>query len=103
MDCEYPINQKIKTQNIEKIKQNTIIQNNFINCLLRIENGFKEEMNNRGFSVEQVTIGEGYNDIKGILKKHFPLLKNSYLLNGYTGYSDADSQYLIQFPTKKLR
>lgn len=80
---------------LEKIEHNKAIQNSFIECLLRIEENFKKEMNKKGLKVERVTIGKGYNDIKDILDKQFTLVDNPTLLSGYTAYSDASSQYEI--------
>ena len=83
---------------LEKINQNKTIQKSFIDCLLRLEKGFKEEMNKQGLKVDKVTIGKGYNDIKNILNDKFETEEASTKLYGYTGYSDASSQYEIKVP-----
>lgn len=85
---------------LEKINQNKIIQQSFIDCLLRLEKGFKEEMNKHGLKVEKVTIGKGYNDIKNILNDKFEIEKVSRKLYGYSGYSDASTQYEIKYINK---
>ena len=89
-------NIEIPHRYLEKINQNKIIQKNFIECLLRIENNFKEKMKKHGLEVNKVTIGKGYNDIKEILNQKFLLIKESSCLTDYGGYSDASSQYLIK-------
>ena len=89
-------NIEIPHRYLEKINQNNTIQKSFIDCLLRIEKSFKEEMNKRGLEVNKVTIGEGYNDIKEILDKNFSLVKDGWHLSDYDGYSDAYSQYEIK-------
>jgi len=89
-------NIEIPHKYLEKINKNKDIQKSFIDCLLRIEKNFKEEMNKKGLKVNKVTIGEGYNDIKGLLDKNFILIKGSRCLSDYGGYSDASSQYEIK-------
>ena len=68
-------NIEIPHKYLEKIHQNKAVQNSFVDCLLRIEKSFKEEMNKRGLKVEKVTIGKGYNDIEEILCRNFMLSK----------------------------
>ena len=89
-------NIEIPHRYLEKINQNKTIQNSFVDCLLRIEKSFKEEMNTKGLEVKKVTIGKGYNDIKEILDRNFTLAKDSSYLSDYNGYSDAASQYEIK-------
>lgn len=88
-------NIEIPHRYLEKINQNKTIQKSFIDCLLRMEKGFKEDMNKRGLKVDKVTIGEGYNDIRSILNNSFKLNSDTSKLSGYHGYSDASSQYVI--------
>ena len=86
---------------LEKIHQNETVQKSFIDCLLRIEKSFKEEMNRRRLEVNRVTVGEGYNDIKEILYRNFSLVKEGRHLSDYDGYSDASSQYVISKINKR--
>lgn len=80
---------------LDKINSNREIQNSFISCLLRVEENFKKEMNLKGFQVDKVTIGKGYNDLLNVLKKSFVTMDKSSKLKGYSGYSDATYQYVI--------
>jgi hypothetical protein len=89
-------NIEIPHRYLEKINQNKTIQKNFINCLIRIENSFKEIMNKKRLEVDKVTIGQGYNDLKDVLDKNFKILNFSSQLNDYDGYSDAGIQYEIK-------
>ena len=86
---------------LEKVNQNKTIQKSFIDCLLRLEDSIKKEMNEKGLKVERVLIGEGYNDIKTILSKTFDISDKTYKLSGYSGYSDASSQYEIKLLEKR--
>ena len=79
----------------EKIQHNTLIKDNFIECIFRIENNFKSEMKKRGFKVDKVTIGKGHNELSEILEKNFSLIRKIEPLKGYSGYSDAYYQYEI--------
>ena len=88
---------------LEKINQNKTIQKSFIDCLLRIEESFKKEMNKRGLKVDKVTIGKGCNDLERILDLNFELLKYHNFLSGYGGYTDASSQYEIKRVKKNNR
>ena len=88
-------NIEVPRKHLDKIEHNKEIQDNFIACLLRIEENFKKEMNDKGFEVNRVTIGQGYNDIKKILDNNFELICNNRKLKGYSGYSDAYNQYVI--------
>ena len=89
-------NIEIPHRYLEKIHQNKNVQKSFVDCLLRVEKNFKEEMNRRGLEVNRVTVGEGYNDIKEILYRNFSLVKDGWHLSDYVGYSDASSQYEIK-------
>jgi len=80
---------------LEKIEHNKTIQKSFIECLLRIEESFKKEMNRRGLKVDLVTIGKGCNDLERTLNQNFELLKYHNFLSGYGGYSDASTSYII--------
>lgn len=88
-------NIEIPHRYLEKINQNKTIQKSFVDCLLRIEKSFKEEMNKKGLKTYKVTIGKGYNDINEILDKNFYSVNDSCQLSDYDGYSDANSQYEI--------
>ena len=89
-------NIEVPRKYLEKINQNKNVQKEFVDCLVRISDGFKVEMKNKGYEVNHVTIGEGYNDLKVVLNNAFSLSKNSSLLKGYAGYSDAKTQYEIK-------
>ena len=45
--------------------------------------------------VDKITIGKGYNDFYEILEQNFSEIQQPKKLTGYTGYSDASSQYLL--------
>ena len=94
-------NIEVPRRYLEKISQNKNIQKSFIECLLRIEENFKKEMNRKGFKVDKVTIGRGYNDLKEILDKNFVTIENCSNLSDYHGYSDAGYQYLISKNRKR--
>lgn len=79
----------------EKIAFNKDIQKSFVDCLFRLKRNFEIEMNRKGLMVNRVTVGQGYNDIKSILDKHFDFVKFSDTLSDYSGYSDAKLQYEI--------
>lgn len=81
---------------LKRINENKEIKKSFIDCLLRIESNLKKEMNKHGLEVKKVTIGKGYNDVINILNDRFTVEENSIKLHGYSGYSDAHSQYKIE-------
>lgn len=80
----------------KRINENKEIKESFIDCLLRVEENLKIEMNKHSLEVKKVTIGKGYNDIIGILNDKFNVEENSIALHGYNGYSDAYNQYKIE-------
>jgi len=89
-------NIEVPRKYLGKINDNKQIKESFIRCLLRVEENFKKEMETRGFEVNKVTIGKGYNDIQNVLKDEFVTVDSSTKLHGYTGYSDASNQYEIR-------
>jgi len=93
-------NIEVSRKYLEKINNNKEIKDSFIKCLLRMAESFKQEMALHNLDVVKVTIGKGYNDVKNILNNKFETEEDSTKLYGYTGYSDASSQYEIKLLEK---
>ena len=96
-------NIEVPNKYLDKIEHNKEIQDNFIECLLRIEENFKKTMQDKGFKVDNVTVGSGFNDLKKMLSKKFKLISNAIQLKDYNGYSDAYDQYIIKKNQKNIK
>lgn len=70
------------------------IQQSFLNCLKRMVKGFLKEMERKNIRIDSITIGEGYNQIKFLLKE-FERVEDQPKLSDYIGYSDASNQYVL--------
>ncbi|MGN1227244.1 MAG: leucine-rich repeat domain-containing protein [Christensenellales bacterium] len=79
-----------KLNNLNKDKE---LQDEFIDCLVRVRQGFISAMGND--KVQNVTIGMGYNDITTLIEKNFTRSKESFKLTNYNGYTDATCQFII--------
>ena len=79
--------------------QNKEIKESFVDCLLRIKENVKTEMNALGLEVHKVTIGKGCNDVMSILNDKFVLEAHPVSLGYYNGYSYAQNQYEIENKT----
>ena len=66
-----------------------------INCVKRLADAFVIKMEEKGFDVETITVGEGFNDVGKLMDIHFKKITNQPPLTGYNGYSDAKNQYVI--------
>ena len=78
-------------------------QTSFINCIKRIADSFKQEMEKNGHKVRAVTIGSGYNDLQGIDTFERKQTSKTVLPEDYNGYSDATSSwYVVPTMQKKL-
>ena len=92
-------NIEVPNNYLQILEKNKEIQDNFIECLFRIEKNFKSSMKDKGFQVDKITIGQGHNDFKEILDKRFALTRKIDPLKGYSGFTDAYYQYEI---TRKM-
>ena len=70
-------------------------QTSFINCIKRLANSFKQEMEKNGHKVTRVTIGSGYNDLQGIDSFERKQTSKTVLPEDYNGYSDATSSWYV--------
>ncbi|MBQ8749484.1 MAG: leucine-rich repeat domain-containing protein [Clostridia bacterium] len=95
-------NIEVPVKHMEEINKNKDLQKEFINCLLRVKQGFEQAMGKD--KVKQVTIGQGYNDIRFLLDERFNLSNKVSALSDYAGYSDARSvQFIISEEMKQKR
>lgn len=69
---------------------------NLMQAVIHSADAIMTTMNRNGTKVERVTMGEGYNDLRSALDKHYPLVKDRAEHRHYHGYTDAHDQYLIR-------
>lgn len=79
----------------QKIKQDTVLQQNVLKCLDRLGAGFFKGMKEKGLAVQQITIGKGYNDFNSILAQNYDTVKHPQTLTDYHDYTDANAQFLL--------
>ena len=89
-------NIEVPSRYLDLLKKDKNIKKSFVECLKRMAENFISEMENHGLGVENVTIGEGYNDVGEVLKSSFGTSRAMPKLKYYQGYSDADKQFLIK-------
>ncbi len=91
-------NIEIPTIWLNRFKKNQKLTKSFQQCLIRLADGFMNEMNNCGYEVVDVTVGEGCNDFNGLeqFERKFFKKEDFVLPSDYCGYSDAEyAQYVI--------
>ncbi len=86
-------NIEVPTKMLEILRKDSVMQNQFIYCLIRLKNGVQTAMGKD--KVNKVTIGLGYNDISKVLEQNFKMDNNAKTLTNYEGYTDAKSQFVI--------
>lgn len=86
-------NIEVPTKMLEILRKDSVMQNQFIDCLIRLKNGVQTAMGKD--KVNKVTIGLGYNDISKVLEQNFKVDRNAKTLTNYDGYTDAKNQFVI--------
>lgn len=91
-------NIEIPTIWLNRFKKSENLTKSFQQCLIRLANGFINEMEKNGHKVDNVTVGAGCNDFDGLerFEKTNEILNRFLWPYDYVGYSDArDMQYII--------
>lgn len=91
-------NIEIPTIWLNRFKKSENLTKSFQQCLIRLANGFINEMEKNDCQVNNVTVGAGYNDFYGIerFEEVNEVLNGFSLPDDYMGYSDAKGrQYII--------
>ena len=89
-------NIEIPTIWLNRFKKNQNLTKSFQQCLIRLANGFINEMKKNRYEVREVMVGAGMNDFQGLDKFEKYHIYIDVLPNDYSGYSDArDIQFEI--------
>ena len=73
------------------MKKNPNIEEEFMKCLVRLSDGFIDEMKKYRYKVKNVVIGKGYNDLDILDEKLDKRSTIPTLPKDYNGYTDVKS------------